>query len=551
MEDWRAFRAKLVFQERHGDETSVPDKSGLDEDIWAYESGPDMLEQGSIILNDPMIESNQDFGFGLGRQYLHKSVVLVLDHDKTTTTGIILNRPTDLILKDEMEGTDDVFACQIWYGGPANSIHTNEPKFYALHSLKSSKARELSKEIFKGIQFTSLQNARTLVEEGFASTDDFWFFCGFMEWPSELLTEELHENFWHSVATDAKTLSNGLRILDAGATADPRDAGLKTWGMLMRMIGRDCDEDESDNMFDDLMLREWAEQHLVFDGPPLFLQEKKPDWITSNNIEEVTIQAGDILRGSSAKPSPFLLTDQEYHKSLILVMQVEPNYAIGVLLNHPTTKTEEVELSSDDTFFHEAIDVHLPVRYGGDFDFIGDEPTLFVLHTSSTLREADVGEPVGYNNEIWSCSMEDVANSIAEGIATMEDFMVIRGCILWEKDIEGGVQGGVGNGNFEFVEQDKTKKILSLLASQKVLSSKTLNSNLKIATTAWSIAEDQYFDEEDEELGSSFPFDITGHAGDEFERYVFKSNVKISALSDHALRTWVATYFLKGSELHP
>ena len=130
--------------------------------------------------------------------------------------------------------------------------------------------------------------------------------------------------------------------------------------------------------------------------------------------------------------------------------------------------------------------------------------------------------------------------------------MVIRGCILWEQDAKGGIQAGVGNGNFEFVDYDKTHEIWGLLSSQKVLSPQTLNDNIKIATTAWSLAGDDFPEEEiDEELDSSFPFDITGHVNEEFERYVFKSNVKISALGDHALRTWVATYFLKGPELHP
>jgi len=134
-EDWRTFRAKLVMSE--GGSSSISNNpSSIDnggasttaagavvdgEDLdgfgalfsssstsaggftplspsqWAYDSGK-IIEKGAVILGGV----EQDFGFGLRQQYFHKSVILVLDHDDKFTKGIILNRPSDRLLDDDL-----------------------------------------------------------------------------------------------------------------------------------------------------------------------------------------------------------------------------------------------------------------------------------------------------------------------------------------------------------------------------------------------------------------------------------------------------------------
>lgn len=140
-QDWRAFRAKLVmsdsttevgeeaeqtieeddsdldgigaiFASKSSDTASVKDFSmtPLDPSQWAYDSGK-VIEQGAVILGGV----EQEYGFGLRQQYFHKVAILVLDHDeKTFTKGIILNRPTDLTLEDDI---NDGVKWRVWFGG--------------------------------------------------------------------------------------------------------------------------------------------------------------------------------------------------------------------------------------------------------------------------------------------------------------------------------------------------------------------------------------------------------------------------------------------------
>ena len=134
-EDWRDFRAKLVMGESSSPitTTTATDSSSSDNNIiiddsdldgigalfstaesatsstqsgftpldpsqWAYDSGK-VIEQGAVILGGV----EQDFGFGLRQQYFHKAVILVLEHDESTfTKGIILNRPSDRMMEDDV-----------------------------------------------------------------------------------------------------------------------------------------------------------------------------------------------------------------------------------------------------------------------------------------------------------------------------------------------------------------------------------------------------------------------------------------------------------------
>jgi Uncharacterized ACR, COG1678 len=89
---------------------------------WAYDSG-NVIERGAIVLGGV----EQEYGFGLQTQYFHKAAILVLQHnDSTCTTGIILNRPTNLVLHDP---NNPNVSWQIWYGGDVQDISSSTPIF--------------------------------------------------------------------------------------------------------------------------------------------------------------------------------------------------------------------------------------------------------------------------------------------------------------------------------------------------------------------------------------------------------------------------------------
>ena len=90
--------------------SDISQMTPLDPSQWAYDSGK-IIEQGAVILGGV----EQDFGFGLRQQYFHKAAILVLDHEESTfTKGIILNRPTDLTLEDDI---NPGVRWRVWFGG--------------------------------------------------------------------------------------------------------------------------------------------------------------------------------------------------------------------------------------------------------------------------------------------------------------------------------------------------------------------------------------------------------------------------------------------------
>ena len=295
-EDWRAFRAKLVmgeqksssstpaaeesdnlssssnradsvekemivddgdldgigslFQDDFAKETTtnnsdstIAEMTPLDPSQWAYDSG-DVIEQGAVILGGV----EQEFGFGLRQQYFHKSAMLILDHSETFTKGIILNRPTDLTLEDDM---NPGVKWRVWFGGDVEGLNARKPDIVCLHSLKDEAITKASVPVMKDIQWTTFDNAQKFVKNGVAKVSDFWVFVGYAGWGPSQLAGELTRNSWYMVATDSGTLLKELGRQSEGE--DPRDAGLDTWSLLMNMIGRSDTAKENSGGFDDLV----------------------------------------------------------------------------------------------------------------------------------------------------------------------------------------------------------------------------------------------------------------------------------------------------------
>lgn len=149
-----------IFQDNFADtspiETALGERTNeltlLDPSQWAYDSG-DVIEQGAVILGG--IE--QEFGFGLRQQYFHKTVILVVDHTPTFTKGIILNRPTDLTLEDDI---NPGLKWRVWFGGDVEGIHAQNPDILCLHSLNDDRATKASIPVMKDIQWTTFDNAK-------------------------------------------------------------------------------------------------------------------------------------------------------------------------------------------------------------------------------------------------------------------------------------------------------------------------------------------------------------------------------------------------------
>jgi len=594
-DDWRTFRAKLVMGEStsspsssssvggtiSGDDNIIIDDSDLDgigalfssettqstttstskftpldPSQWAYDSGK-VIEQGAVILGGV----EQDFGFGLRQQYFHKAVILVLDHDENTfTKGIILNRPSDRMMEDDVnEGLE----WRVWFGGDVQGLDSLLPDIVCLHSLKGEEAKEASVPVMKDIQWTSFENAKKLVKKGIASgPEDFWLFAGYAGWGPKQLSGELERRSWYMCATDSQTLLKELARQSTGV--DPRDAGLETWELLMNMIGRGETARECSGNFDDLMLKEWGRGHLLKGYGGDVGVARNPLWgdggggsflddMSRNSVDDKMkeaadmaltddLQAGTLLRGSSADRSPFLLKKQELHHSLLLVVVEDERATVACMLNHPATKGYEIVGYSKGA-------ASLPLRYGGDFAVKGQSPLIW-LHCSQKLRDSGVGSSLsGQNEGIYKCEQEQALEAISYGIATPSDFLVISGVCVWPKlGVGGSLANEVKRGVFEVVPNNKMGEVFKTLQTQAILTKDNLEDNITLTQEAWEKAADAKNSSVKSTSDKGTDVVLTTGIGEGFDEdddtVVFNSDKKVSELADDALKKWIATFLL-------
>eukprot|EP00574_Skeletonema_japonicum_P011429 CAMPEP_0201715102 /NCGR_PEP_ID=MMETSP0593-20130828/1369_1 /ASSEMBLY_ACC=CAM_ASM_000672 /TAXON_ID=267983 /ORGANISM="Skeletonema japonicum, Strain CCMP2506" /LENGTH=669 /DNA_ID=CAMNT_0048204513 /DNA_START=73 /DNA_END=2082 /DNA_ORIENTATION=+ len=590
-DDWRTFRAKLVMGESSSssstttattttttdsstDNTIIDDSdldgigalfssetvqstttsslsSGftpLDPSQWAYDSGK-VIEQGAVILGGV----EQDFGFGLRQQYFHKAVILVLDHDENTfTKGIILNRPSDRMMEDDV---NDGLEWRVWFGGDVQGLDSILPDIVCLHSLKSEEAKEASNQVMKDIQWTSFENAKKLVKKGIASgPEDFWLFAGYAGWGPKQLSGELERRSWYMCATDSQTLLKELARQSSGV--DPRDAGLDTWELLMNMIGRGETANECSGNFDDLMLKEWGRGNLLegyggdvgvarnplWGGSAGSFLEKMDGSSVDEKMKEAAemaltedVKAGTLLRGSSADRSPFLLQKQELHRSLLLVIAEDDKATVACMLNHPATKGCDP--------YGKGSTSSLPLRYGGDFALKGQSPLIW-LHCSEKLRIAGLGSSLSGQKGVYKCEQDKALEAIAIGQAENSDFLVISGVCVWPK-LGGSLANEVKRGVFEVVPNEKVEQVIETLQTQTILTKDNFAKNIQISQDAWEKAVDPR-----RKTTSDKGTDVvlTTGIGEGFDEdddtIVFNSDKKVSELADDALQKWIATFLL-------
>lgn len=402
---------------------------------------------------------------------------------------------------------------------------------------------------------------------GEAHPSDFWVFCGYAGWGPKQLMGELDRKSWYMVATDSETLLEELAW--QASQADPRDAGLDTWELLMKMIGRQETAKETVNEFDDLMLKEWARKYLLSENAQATQEQRavrngmstrellgipavdKLIRKAADLVRGRDVQVGSLLRASSAVRSPFLLDKQQLHKSVMLVISDDDEVSIGVMLNRPTPNAVEMKVIDRKTGVRRTVSI--PVRYGGEYAVKGREPLLW-LHCNENLRKAGIGAPLGVDstaaNSVWSCHPDEVTSAIEQQLAKPQDFMVVSGVTVWTKGEKGrarGIQGEVVVGNFEVVPSYKIPNVFQKLLTQEVLNGVNLYKLLSIANDAWTTA----VADEKVALNNDVSDYSLNAANGNSERYsdkndslVYKSKVKVTSLADDALKSWISTFLL-------
>lgn len=373
---------------------------------------------------------------------------------------------------------------------------------------------------------SSLEHARELVRDGHAKATDFLTFIGYCGWNAGQLREELDNKSWYMVAADSKTVLDELKKNDA--SKELYDAGVDSWSTLMNMIGEDYKND--DGSFDDLMLREWTQERLLYpseiDGEEQI--DKFMSGAASSDSFGSEIGVGSVLRSSSLNShNPFLLSDQEYHKSILLIIQDDDEMSIGVILNMPTSTFITIEFENEIQGTKKI--VQIPERYGGRFSDGIDEDTLLWFHCNDILKEKSIGSPLGPDDApIWNLSSDDASNAIATGEARAEDFLVVGGLSVWEKapgGIAGGIRGEMNNNLFEVVDPKYVEDVWDALNQQEMTSPETIEENFSLIDLAWSECSSE------DEIGSNTT-----------SINVYNSDVTKDELADSALKRWMSAF---------
>lgn len=145
--------------------------------------------RGKLLISEPFLMDD----------YFKRSVVLLAEHNKDGTFGLILNKPVDVginhILKDVPDSDLKIFV-----GGPVNTdsiffIHTLGPEI------------ENSFEIIDGLFWGGdLEIVEELLKLDKLTADNIRFFIGYSGWHAKQLDNELKRNSWVVANTSAREI---------------------------------------------------------------------------------------------------------------------------------------------------------------------------------------------------------------------------------------------------------------------------------------------------------------------------------------------------------
>ena len=138
------------------------------------------IEVGSILIAQPIWEDEK----------YKRSVILILDHDVHGSTGIILNKLSNLEVYEALPELD--VKLPLYFGGPINSTTIS-----FLHSNPSiPDAVFIGPGLYYGGHYEQLQE---LIRNRRINMNDIKFFSGFVKWnPGELESEIKSGKWWTS-----------------------------------------------------------------------------------------------------------------------------------------------------------------------------------------------------------------------------------------------------------------------------------------------------------------------------------------------------------------
>jgi putative AlgH/UPF0301 family transcriptional regulator len=310
------------------------------------------------------------------------------------------------------------------------------------------------------------------------------------------------------------------------------------------------------------MLKEWAFTNLLSTAAGGGAGRQQRDPVEFNTNPELVEQMlnmlenrsesleGALVRASASDRSPFLLENQMLHKSVVLIINDDKAATVGVILNRPSTQGLDIKIEGKSPGNQKS--ERIPMIYGGPFSVQGGNQSVLWLHCSRTLRDAKIGSPVGTRNAhgIRMCSTQEVMKAVGNGLVKAEEFLAVIGVQVWVKDgaARQGIEGELELGHFEVIPDSSTEDIWSLLKRQQILTPLNLDATLQLSEESWMVAgkgiqkSNQY--EKKKKNGWSALIGLGENFDEEDDSLVFKSDYRVSQLSDDSLRNWCMVFLL-------
>ncbi|XP_047310897.1 UPF0301 protein CHU_1773 [Impatiens glandulifera] len=201
--DWRSFRAKLVIEERRSiqnqSQLGSPSTSDLTiADKWVHAIHEP--ERGCLLIATEKLD---------GVHIFERTVILLLSMGPVGPTGIILNRPSLMSIKETKSTALDVQGTfsdrQLFFGGPLEeSVFLVREKAGGGGGDGDGVGRSgVFDEVMKGIYYGTKESvgcASEMVKRNVVGVDDFRFFDGYCGWEREQLRDEIGSGYWNVAA---------------------------------------------------------------------------------------------------------------------------------------------------------------------------------------------------------------------------------------------------------------------------------------------------------------------------------------------------------------
>ncbi|KAF7803036.1 UPF0301 protein [Senna tora] len=213
-DDWRSFRARLVAGEQL--QTTSYDPSDADPDAVANPIA--IGEKWAHLIHEPekgcLLIATEKLD---GVHIFERTVVLLLSNGPLGPSGIILNRPSLMSIKETRPTVVDaegVFSNRpLFFGGPLEEgLFLLGPKERDEGVGKKSSASGVFEEVMKGLYYGTKESvgcAAEMVKRNVIGLGDLRFFDGYCGWEKEQLRDEIRAGYWTVAACSPSVVGLG------------------------------------------------------------------------------------------------------------------------------------------------------------------------------------------------------------------------------------------------------------------------------------------------------------------------------------------------------